>query len=631
MTGPLTPLQREQHIQSGGQQAGLEFDYLELRSLVDRNADGILVLDHDGLVQFANQSALALFGRTAEELAGRRLGLPLAAGETTSIEIIRSDGAALEVEMRVVETAWHGKQARLASLRDISERRRLEEQLRHSQKMEAIGRLTAGVAHDFNNLLTIVLGNLDTLRRRLPVDITDPRIARSVENATSGAVRAAELTHQLLAYSRRQPLTPRPVNLATLLAGMDDLLSRTLGVSIRVSIEVAPDTWPVMVDPSQLEAALINLSVNARDAMDKIGELTIRVSNCAGHEVAGAGAGDYVCLSIADTGAGIPAELKAQVFEPFFTTKKVGEGTGLGLSLVYGFVNQSAGQVILESEEGQGTTVRLYLPRHDGVVEAAAKRPSAVAATGARGRRTVLLVEDETDLREWARIVLEELGYEVIEAGSAEEAMAVLRSDRELLLLFSDVSLPGDMDGVCLAEQAARERPSLATLITTAFAGDRLVENGRLTAGTHLLSKPYTRSQLKRAVEEITGTTNPLILLVEDDQGVRQAFVDCLRELGCAVDEASTAKAAMNRILEVERPISAGILDLELPDGHGMTLVEALKHHHGAAAAIVTSGYVGPDEAHAIAANDALALLRKPFSCEELKHLLVNLGVVAAL
>ena len=605
---------------------GIDFDYAELRSLVDRNADGILVVDDFGLVQFANAAALRLFGRGPERLIGLGLGLPLVAGETTGIDLLRPDGSALEVEMRVVETVWNGRQALLASLRDVSERRELEEQLRHSQKMEAVGRLTAGVAHDFNNLLTIVLGNLDTLRRRLSEAAIDPRLSRAVDNATTGARRAADLTHQLLAYSRRQPLTPKPVDLAALLHGMDDLLTRTLGISITISVELAPGTWPILVDASQLEAALINLAVNAKDAMASGGKLSIRVRNCAEADARGLPPGDFVCLSVSDTGTGIAPELAEQVFDPFFTTKDVGRGTGLGLSQVYGFIKQSQGHVTLESEVGTGTTVRLFLPRHDGVVEQASGKPPPPAPAPAG--RTILLVEDEDDLREWARQSLEELGYTVVEAGSAAEALAILESDRPLLLMFSDLSLPGGMDGRRLARKAMRLRPKMRTLLTTAYAGDALVEDGRLASGIRLLSKPYTRNQLERAIASLSTEASPDVLLVEDDPAVRQTLADSLRELGCVVEEAATAKAAMDIIADRDRPLACAIIDLELPDGSGLALLQALRVSHPEAAAIVASGYIGENELSQIEADAGAVVLAKPFGGQDLRKVLVDLGLL---
>lgn len=613
-------------MKSSTERADVDFDYSELRSLIDGNADGILVVDNFGLVQFANRAALALFGRGPERLIGHGIGLPFVAGETTSIDIIRPDGSALEAEMRVVETVWNGEKALLASLRDISERRQLEEELRHAQKMEAVGRLTAGVAHDFNNLLTIVLGNLDTLRRRLPEEMADSRLVRSVDNATTGAMRAAELTQKLLAYSRRQPLTPKAVDLAGMLRGMDDLLTRTLGSALSISINVAPKTWAVTVDPSQLETAIINLAVNAKDAMGAGGTLCIQASNCTEAELEDLAAGEFVCLAVSDTGTGIPPDLQSQVFDPFFTTKDVGKGTGLGLSQVYGFVKQSLGHVTIESDVGVGTCVRLYLPRHDGAVEQPGEAPALPPP--ASTCRTVLLVEDERDLREWARSSLEELGYDVIEAGSAPEALRVLKSDRQLLFMFTDISLPDGMDGRQLANEAARLRPEMKILLTTAYAGDVLVENGRLARGMHLLSKPYTLKQLEAALGSLSGRVSPNVLLIEDDPAVRQTLADCLRALGCTVEEAATAKAAMERMDDCQRLISAAIIDLELPDGPGLALLEALKDKHPEAAAIVASGYIGHDELDRIEADERAVILPKPFSGNDLRMLFTDLGLL---
>jgi signal transduction histidine kinase/DNA-binding response OmpR family regulator len=605
------------------------FDHAELRSLIDRNADGILVVDETGLVRFANEAALTLFGRSRKGLLGHRLGLPFAAGETTSIDLIRPDGTSLEAEMRVAETIWDGAPALLASLRDISERRQLEEQLRHAQKMEAVGRLTAGVAHDFNNLLTIVLGNLDTLQRRLASDTTDPRLTRSITNATAGARRAADLTHQLLAYSRRQPLKPKAVDLSRLLADMAELLNRTLGAAISIDFDVAPGTWPIMVDPSQLEAALINLAVNAKDAMGGGGSLSIHARNCTASDVAEIAPGQFVCLSVRDSGDGIPDELKERVFDPFFTTKGVGKGTGLGLSQVYGFVKQSLGHVKLDSAVGAGTVVRLYLPRHHGEVDPAVDQVTAQPT--ANVSRTILLVEDEEQLRDWTRHVLEDLGFEVLEASTGAEALAILESDQPLRLMFTDVSLPGKLDGRQLTTRAASLRPAMKTLITTAYAADLLVENGRLAAGIHLLSKPYSRDQLLAALDALDCRPPPLALLIEDDTDVSQTLAEALREAGYVVEIASTATSALKRIRDCQRPISAAVIDVELPDGSGLALVDALREEHPKAAAVVATGSVEDQEVGIGNIGDGVAYLNKPFSGEELRRVLERLHREAGL
>ncbi|WP_340265912.1 response regulator [Sphingobium mellinum] len=604
------------HLNSS--RSDMDADYAELRSLIDRQADGILVVDGAGLVRFANAAAASLFARDLDRLVGMGLGLPLVAGESTNIDLIRPDGSTLEVEMRVAETVWNGDPALLASLRDISERRQLEDQLRHAQKMEAVGRLTAGVAHDFNNLLTIVLGNLDTIQRRLPQELDDPRLTRAIAHATSGAMRAADLTQQLLAYSRRQPLTPRAVDLGPLLNGMDDLLTRTLGAAISVSIDVAPGTWLVMADSSQLEAALINLAVNARDAMSGGGRLSIRARNCAEEDLADVGAGEFVCLSVSDTGDGIPAEVAQQVFDPFFTTKGVGRGTGLGLSQVQGFARQSLGHVRLASEVGKGTTIRLYLPRHHGTLE---EREEVAEQSSDPAGRTILLVEGDDDLRERARTLLRDMGYDVIEAKSGTQALTIVESGQPLMLMVADITLPGGMDGDALAARARLLRPGMNLLLTAAHAGDALFDDGPQARGLQLLAKPYSRVQLADAIASLTPGLSPRVLLVEDDPAVRLTLADNLRGLGCIVEEIATATLAMQRISDVKRPIRAAIIDLELPDGNGLALIDALRQAHPHAAVVVASGYMDADQMRRIEADGHTAILDKPFSGQDLRDL----------
>jgi signal transduction histidine kinase len=346
-------------------------DQTEIRFLVEKNADGIIVVDDDGIVLFANPAAEQIFGRPSELLVGSPIGIPFIAGDTTEIAIHRPGGDRIDAEIRVVETTWDHRPARLASLRDISARRVAEERLRHAAKMEAVGRLTAGIAHDFNNLLTVVLGNLESAQRQSTT--ADSALLRALENAMRGARRAAVLTERLLAFARRKPLEPQVLDANALVSGMSDLLQRTLGEGIVVKTALAADLWSVEADPTELEAAIVNLAVNARDAMPSGGELVIETANIELDSAYAAAnpemkPGAYALISVTDTGTGMTPEVLKQVFEPFFTTKADGRGTGLGLSQVYGFVKQSGGHVKLYSEPGIGTTARIYLPRATDVV-----------------------------------------------------------------------------------------------------------------------------------------------------------------------------------------------------------------------------------------------------------------------
>ena len=377
-----------------------------------------------------------------------------------------------------------------------------EEGLRQSQKMEVLGQLTGGVAHDFNNLLQIVMGNLDMLRRHLPDE--PPRLRRSADNAFAGAERAATLTQRLLAFARRQPLAPKPVSPNALIAGMGDLLHRTLGETVAVRTEPAAGDWLVEVDANQLEGALLNLSVNARDAMPAGGTLTLSIENLTLAEpIRGQSevpAGEHVLIAVTDTGEGMPPEVVERVFEPFFTTKEVGKGTGLGLSMVYGFVQQSGGHVHIASRAGEGTVVRIYLPRLQ-----VSKLASAVSTVQAGERRggdeTILVCEDDDGVRANSVESLRELGYDVLEAADAHAALKVLEGRcGKIDLLFTDVILPGGMTGSDLAAKARESCPKLRVLFTTGYARDAIVHHGRLDSGVQLLTKPFAFDDLAAKV-----------------------------------------------------------------------------------------------------------------------------------
>ena len=390
-------------------------------------------------------------------------------------------------------------------LRDeISARSRAEDQLRQSQKMEAVGRLTGGIAHDFNNLLTVIVGSLDLLRRR----VTEPRTLHLIDNAMDGANRAASLTARLLAFSRRQPLVPQPVDVNGLVAGMSDLLHRTLGETIQVETVLGDAVGPALADPNQLENALLNLAVNARDAILDAsqggGRLVIATANasiderCAAQS-ADAEPGEYLVIATTDTGTGMSAETLSRAFEPFFTTKPSGQGTGLGLSQVHGFAKQSGGHAAIESAPGRGTTVRLFLPRlHQDAKLPAASTPSHDDPPSRNGE-TILIVEDEAGVRRFTGEALRELGYVVLEAESAEQALVVLEHHPETALLMTDVIMAG-MGGHELAERVQRQCPKLRVLLTSGYSG---VRERRDLGGRELLAKPFTVSALARKVGEI--------------------------------------------------------------------------------------------------------------------------------
>jgi signal transduction histidine kinase len=406
---------------------------------------------------------------------------------------------------------------------EIAERMAAEAQLRQAQKMEAIGQLTGGVAHDFNNLLTVILGGLDQMERQLVKLTDDPAVARlrrSRDMAQQASLRAATLTARLLAFARRQALDPKPLDANRLVAGMADLLARTLGEQVQLEVVTAPGLWTAMADPSELESALLNLAVNARDAMPQSGRLTVETGNVFLDEAYVADilepvpAGQYVMIAVSDTGCGMPPATVERVFEPFFTTKPVGQGTGLGLSQVYGFVRQSGGHVRIYSEVGHGTTIKLYLPRaSEAVAGSAAAAPQAAQTQG--GDEVILVVEDHDDLRAYSVSVLKELGYTVLEASAGLAALELLDQTQPVDLLFTDVILPGGMDGRRLADEARRRRPGLKVLFTTGYTRNAIVHNGRLDPGVQLVSKPFTFEALARKVRAVLDALPPLSPLRE--------------------------------------------------------------------------------------------------------------------
>ncbi|KER82907.1 hybrid sensor histidine kinase/response regulator [Xanthomonas arboricola] len=382
-----------------------------------------------------------------------------------------------------------------------------EEKLRQSQKMEAVGQLTGGLAHDFNNLLTAISVGLELLQTRIEQGKYD-RLERYVEMAQSSAARATALTQRLLAFSRRQTLAPTALEVQALVQGMHDIIARTLGPSIALRLRPAADPWKVLVDAPQLENALLNLCINARDAMPDGGELTIAVAN----RVLDAGAaqqldlpiGEYVCLSVQDTGTGMSADVMSKVFEPFFTTKPIGQGTGLGLSMIYGFTRQSGGHVRIDSEVGVGTTMALYLPRFDGVLA----QDEAVPATEQPLRSTapsctVLLVEDETAIRVLMSEVLSEAGYRVIETAEGSAAVERLRSQETIDLLVTDVGLTGGLNGRQVADAGRQSRPTLPVLFVTGYAATAAVGAGQLEDGMEVLTKPFLAVDLERRVAQL--------------------------------------------------------------------------------------------------------------------------------
>jgi PAS domain S-box-containing protein len=381
-----------------------------------------------------------------------------------------------------------------------------EEALRQSQKMEAVGQLTGGIAHDFNNLLTGIVGSLDLLQTRLNQGRID-NVARYINAAMTSANRAAALTHRLLAFARRQPLIPKGVDANALVVSLEDLLRRTIGETIDLEIAASDELWGTLCDPNQLESALLNLAINARDAMPDGGKLTIATANARLNNVTADTPalvpGDYICITVTDTGVGMSPEVAARAFDPFFTTKPIGQGTGLGLSMIYGFARQSNGHATIDSKIGRGTSVRLYLPRHHG--DSAAEQASIVrAAEHAATGETVLVVEDEPVVRGVILEMLQDQGYRTLEAVDGPSGLRILRRDQRIDLLVTDVGLPG-MNGRQLADQARETRPGLKILFITGYAESVAISDGFLQPGMEMITKPFELDNLARRIRAMVS------------------------------------------------------------------------------------------------------------------------------
>jgi PAS domain S-box-containing protein len=513
------------------QQAMLQSEQ-RFRLLVEHAPEAIVILDvATGKFVEVNSKASVLFGMSREQLLQTgpvELSPPTQADGVSSAERVvpllaaalsgespvfewqhrHASGALVECEVRLLHLPHPDQRWVRGSILDITDRKRaqrenerLSGQLAQAQKMQAIGHLTGGVAHDFNNLLTVIGGGLEMMELESHADAKLRSYGLLVLDACR---RAAALTQRLLAFSRQQPLRPRATNIERLLRGTEGLLRRTLGETIQIDVMCTADVWLCEVDPDQLESALLNLCINARDAMPDGGHLTIDACNLTLDAIAMDGvedltAGDYVRLSVSDDGSGIAPEILSQVFEPFFTTKAVGKGSGLGLSMVYGFAKQSRGHVRIYSELGHGTTVRLLLPRSRRA--AAAEPVQAKAQKTPRGRQElVLLVEDDANLRLLALELLQRLGYRTLAAGDAAAALALIVDSPDVSLLLTDMVLPGGKNGAELAREVQRVRPGLPVLFMSGYTENAVIHNGRLDEGVRLLEKPFTSSALANAV-----------------------------------------------------------------------------------------------------------------------------------
>jgi PAS domain S-box-containing protein len=630
----------------------------------------IFMLSPEGHVTNWNLGAARIKGYQADEIIGAHFsrfytpvdaaeGLPARSLATAATEgrfetegwRVRKDGSRFWAN--VVIDAIRDEEGQLVGFakitRDVTERKNAHEELEkaraallQSQKMEALGKLTGGVAHDFNNVLQVLRGNLELLEGRHGRDAwTKERLGKAIEAVEHGA----NLASQLLAFGRRQALQPIVVNLAVMLRGMDDLLRRALGEIIHVETVISGGLWNTLVDPNHLENVVLNLAINARDAMPEGGKLTLELSNAMLDDHysaldADVRAGQYVLLAITDTGTGMTAEVLERAFEPFFTTKPEGQGTGLGLSMAYGFIKQSGGHIRIYSEPGHGTIVKIYLPR--SMESTACLEPAEpVALSG--GSETILVVEDDRRVQATVVEILRQLGYAVLKANDAQSALAIVQSGAHIDLLFTDVVMPGTMRSTELARLATRLLPHLKVLFTSGYTQNAIVHGGRLDPGVHLLSKPYSREQLASKIRRLLGPARrkdvntamdeqpsgltptgaphaPVglsILIVDDDSTAREAISELLINMGYDVKQAGSAEEAMP-MLAMERP-DVLLTDIVLPGQSGIEFARAAVERHPGIRIVFASGGDAPSRNEL---GFKCASLRKPFSVEQLHTLI---------
>jgi len=619
--------------------------------------DIMLVADLHATLFAVNPAFTAILGWTEAEVLGTPM-LALVHPDDRAVTAQQMEALRAGGQMFRFENRWQRKNGSWCNLswtaspdlqyvhavgRDISAdlaqmevMRRTEAALQQSQKMETIGKLTGGVAHDFNNLLQVIGGNLQLIARRAD---GLPEIQKRVQNAMSGVERGAKLASSLLSFARRQPLEPKAVKIGRLLGNMDDMMRRALGEEIDIEMVISGGLWTTEVDPAQLENAILNLAINARDAMEGAGRLTLEVANaslddtyCVGHpEVA---PGQYVMLAVSDTGSGMPQDVIDQAFEPFFSTKPEGKGTGLGLSMVYGLVKQSGGHVKIYSEVDEGTTIKIYLPR-SLQVEDHAGEPLLQPVTG--GHETVLVVEDDEQVRLTVVDMLTDLGYRVLRANDASAALTVVDSGIHIDLLFTDVVMPGPLRSPELAKKTRERLPNVAVLFTSGYTENAIVHGGRLDAGVELLGKPYTRDNLARKVRHVLSnqqqknallaaslppaasvpaTSKARVLLVEDDDAIRENTAELMRFLGYEVLEAADAEAALDLLDQAPDIV---LTDLHLPKMQGDELALKVKARLPQTRIAFASGA-------SQASSVADAILAKPYDAQQLEALLVRLA-----
>ncbi|QWT19863.1 response regulator [Bacillus sp. NP157] len=642
---------------------------LQDHALISQSLDavpfGVVGLAPNGELLYANawararlrSGAFLAFWNPAGRAALEAVLPTIGARGIRDLELVAADGATWRVALETWRESAIGEGTVLATLRppqgdpsflgadgaapmDIT-----QDQLRQAQKMDAIGKLTGGVAHDFNNLLQVISGNLQLLVN----DVAgNPRAERRVANAMAGVARGSKLAAQLLAFGRRQPLAPKVVNIGRFVRDMDELLRRALGEAIEVETVIAGGLWNTLVDPGNVENALLNLAINARDAMGGAGKLTVEAGNALLDEAYAKSHGDlkagqYVMLAVTDTGTGISPDVLAQVFEPFFTTKPEGQGTGLGLSMVYGFVKQSGGHVKIYSEPGHGTTVKIYLPRsvqsEDRLVD--------LDEGGVRGGdETVLVAEDDDQVREIVVGMLADLGYRVLKARDAESALSIIDSGIAVDLLFTDVVMPGPLRSPELARKAVERQPNIAVLFTSGYTENAIVHGGRLDEGVELLSKPYTREALARKVRQVLAARLPAtpvdpahsaapsmpappsprapaayrVLVVEDDALIRMSIAEMLESRGHTVFEAGDGNEAM-RVHDAER-IDVLLTDVGLPGMSGVEVAELMRESRPDLPVLFATG---DHTANGVRRDARTAVIVKPYGVADLTEAIARI------
>ncbi len=625
-----------------------------LQATLDNAREGIAYFASTGLLCTSNAHFFRLLN-LPESMANRSTHLPDLRAVHEGLRDILKPFVAGDAAHDLKRISWADRELEIYSapvstggflmgVMDVTARVRAESMVRQSQKMEAIGHLTGGVAHDFNNLLQIISANLD-----LAVSSGEAKgsakLSQRLQNAIGAVSRGSRLTGQLLAFARRQALDPRSLDMGRVIRDMADLLRRTLGERIEVESVIAGGLWNTLVDPNQLENAILNLAINARDAMsnsgDASGKLTLEVANAYlddayARQHVEVTPGQYVMLAISDTGSGMTPEVLSRVFEPFFTTKPEGKGTGLGLAQAYGFVKQSGGHIKIYSEVGEGTTVKMYLPRTRREQDAADPMAGSFSEGGTE---TILVVEDDEGVRAAAVDMLTDLGYTVLRAENAEAALKILQGGAKIQLLFTDVVMPGPISTREFTRRAVEMLPGLLVLYTSGYTQNAIVHNGRLDDDAFLLSKPYRKDELARKLRSIFAGTarGPLasssaaaavtpdaarakVLVVEDVMLIRMATVDMIEQIGFTAAEAGDGAEAL-AILQKDPEISILLTDLGLPGMNGRQLVEEARRLRPDLKVIIASGYSSENDAGGKPTLD-VTYLTKPFDLGQVRRAL---------